>query len=332
MKKQNKDALVAENCKSWGEFDEAICYYTKAIEKDFSDANLFIQRGFCKKELGDISGCMDDFDLALKADPLCYIVHVFKADLNSSLKNYEAAIENYNDLLKLKPELTHYYYSRGLLKEKTGDYQGAIIDMLLVNVTMCSDPALLFDRGRMLMMLNEKEAAFNSFDYVIRAEPRYAEAYYYRGLMNRRLNKSQDAYNDYSKVIELNPCFSDAYLLRGQLLMEEKHYYDAIDDFNKFSELQPADNCSKTLKGFCLLCLNKHYQAISVLYDVLYDDPCNVDAIRYLGMARLMQGEFDKGITDVIKSFELGSKLPKLEVHPHLKKKSEYIPPPDLFG
>ena len=82
------------------------------------------------------------------------------------LEDYQGAIEDYTQAIRLKPDLAEAYYNRGLAKSDLGDKQGAIAD----------------------------------FNEAIRLKPDYANAYNNRGLAKSDLGDKQGAIEDYREA------------------------------------------------------------------------------------------------------------------------------------
>ena len=85
------------------------------------------------------------------------------------LGQYNAAIENYDTAIRLRPDYTEAYYNRGIAKHKLGRYTAAVED----------------------------------YDTAIRLRPDYTEVYYNRGIAKRKLGRYTAAIEDYDTAIQL---------------------------------------------------------------------------------------------------------------------------------
>src|SRR5665648_196595 len=78
-----------------GLFDKAIKYYTKAIENNQNDENLYLQRG---------------------------IVQYYKGDYTKAINDYTKVIDDYTNIIDIKPDLALLlYYNRGLARAALKD-------------------------------------------------------------------------------------------------------------------------------------------------------------------------------------------------------------------
>ncbi|MEB3189670.1 MAG: caspase family protein [Snowella sp.] len=92
-------------------------------------------------------------------------------------RDYQGAISDFNQAIKLKPDDAIVYYNRGASKRKSGDYQGAIAD----------------------------------YSQAIKLKPDFAVAYNNRGFVKYNLKDYQGAIADYDQAIKIKPDYTDAY-------------------------------------------------------------------------------------------------------------------------
>ena len=150
--------------------------------------------------------------------------------------DYDKAIADYTEAIRLNPKLAEAYYSRGFAYGKKGDYDKAIAD----------------------------------YTEAIRLDPKYAEAYYNRGVayatratttrrlpttprpsgwtrnMPRRIatgalptgeGRYDKAIADYTEAIRLNPEYADGVLQPGHRLQEKGDEDKAEADFDQAKRL-----------------------------------------------------------------------------------------------
>jgi len=91
--------------------------------------------------------------------------------------NLDAAINEYNQAIKLKPDYADAFNSRGIVYYKKGNFDSAIAD----------------------------------FSQVIRLKPDNAEAYYDRGVAYGQESNLNSAIADYTQAVKLEPDYADAH-------------------------------------------------------------------------------------------------------------------------
>ena len=92
-----------------------------------------------------------------------------RANDHFGLKQYSEAIEDFDEAIRLNPQLATAYYTRGLAYGYLGQYQWAI----------------------------------ENLDDAIRLDPRLAYVYYARGVVYEAIGRAKEAEQDYTKAKEL---------------------------------------------------------------------------------------------------------------------------------
>jgi tetratricopeptide (TPR) repeat protein len=92
-------------------------------------------------------------------------------------RDYDSAIQQFNQALKLKPSLAGAFYGRGTAYWHKGEYDRAIED----------------------------------YDQALRLNPGYANAFYGRGLAYAKKNHYDHAIQDYSQALKLNPSLAQLF-------------------------------------------------------------------------------------------------------------------------
>lgn len=111
-----------------GNLDEAVSYYSKAINRDDSYAGAYRYRALAFKDMGDTQAALADYTrlLSFQPDEQIYnrrgIVYEENKDFNNAVADYTRAIE-------LNPKWSLPYNNRGFAKMNLGDWAGAKEDL-----------------------------------------------------------------------------------------------------------------------------------------------------------------------------------------------------------
>ena len=151
------------------DYNEAIVYYTKAIESGIEFA--YFKRGFVKEAyLNDVDGALKDYTIYIDKGGTYPWLLKSRADIYYAKNMYKEALDDYLTSIRYNQDESfgkHRYGSIGYCRLRLEDYKGAIID----------------------------------FNKVIELNPNNAQAYYYRGVAKE---KSEEPYcSDYKKACEL---------------------------------------------------------------------------------------------------------------------------------
>jgi len=158
-------------------------------------------------ENGSYQEAIDGLTELLKSDLYNTEALVWLAKAQYKLGQYNQAIDNYNSLINLLPNIADLYSDRGLCFHMAQDFQSAL----------------------------------NDFNKAVELEPDNSYRYSSRAFVKDYYKDHQGALNDYNKAIELDPDDAIAYNNRG--VLEEKLGYasQAQDSFNRSNEIQGID-------------------------------------------------------------------------------------------
>lgn len=109
-------------------YEKAIEQFNHAIALDSSDANYFLQRGFCKGLMGEYESSISDFTQAYRLDPSNKFALVSRGSAKSKLDRHEEAIEDFNRAIALDPDYAEAYNNRGFALKAMGNHKAACED------------------------------------------------------------------------------------------------------------------------------------------------------------------------------------------------------------
>jgi len=96
------------------------------LEAEFALA--YFNRGNAKRNLGDFEGAIADYDEAIRLDPDGADAYTSRGLAKANLGNLEGAIADFDEAIRLDPEYTIAYFNRGLVKYLNNDTEGALRD------------------------------------------------------------------------------------------------------------------------------------------------------------------------------------------------------------
>ena len=158
-----------------------VVLFTDVINKNQNEGLAWAYRGRGKYDKGDIDGALNDFNIAIK----------------------------------LKPNVSDWYFVRGIAKNDKGDIEGAFNDFNSAIKLNSKDPEYFFNRGNEHYYSKNYESAIKDYNYAIILKPNYAEAFSNRGGCFGVINLFEESLKDYNQAISLNPKYADAYFGRG---------------------------------------------------------------------------------------------------------------------
>lgn len=121
-------------------------------------------------------------------------VHFYQQGLKKCHKlNYQEAIADYTEALKLNPELVEAYYQRGFAQSQLSNHREAFADYTEALQRNDRIPEIYYYRGLTRFKLANIPGALEDLNQAIAMNPHYAAAYYHRGLVYQEIGDNKAA-------------------------------------------------------------------------------------------------------------------------------------------
>ena len=156
---------------------------------------------------------------------------------HDNLGQYQRAIEDYREAIRLKPDYAEAYNNRGAAYHNLGQKQRAIEDYNEAIRLKPYTAEAYNNRGAAYDNLGQKQRAIEDYNEAIRLKPDYVDAYYNRGLTYRELGQYKLAIEDYTETIRLKPDYAKAYAQRGFAYLKQGNNHLGCSDIQKACEL-----------------------------------------------------------------------------------------------
>jgi tetratricopeptide (TPR) repeat protein len=150
-----------------------------------------------------------------------------RGDANRSQGNWNQAIEDYNEVIRVEPNYELAYNNRGLANYNKGAYDQAIAD----------------------------------FNEAIRLNPNYADAYRNRGRAYYAKGGYDQALADYNQALSLNSNDAPAYNGRAYVYLAKKDIDRAVADVNQAIRLWPREATWYATRGEIFLNIGEYKRA-----------------------------------------------------------------------
>jgi tetratricopeptide (TPR) repeat protein len=248
-------AAYALACKDRGDEGDtywAVEYAEKACELGYCSALKEIEKEMAF-ELGSLEllrwnskEAARYFSIALKENPGSVESYEKRALAYYRGKEYGKAVEDYTQIIKLKPEDTFAYYAREIFYEMLGKSSRANEDLAYADNLASDKLEAGFNRASAFVRLGEEEVARTLSDKMLENYPKEARAYLYHGIVYINASSGYKEYaqamEDFTRAIELDPKYRNAYMWRGYAY--DSRYYDeydkAVADYTEAIKIDPA--------------------------------------------------------------------------------------------
>ena len=180
-------------------------------------------------------------------------------------QEYEAALEQYDWALTLKPDRSETLNNRALTYDHLERYDEALADYNRALDLKPDDPKILNNRGGLYYHLKHYEEALADVNHALQLKPDYPEALTNRGNIYDDLKCYDKALADCDRALQLRSDFPEALTNRGATYSQLRQYKEALADFEKSLQLRP-DHPGTIYNMACLFSLmRKPEEAISYL-------------------------------------------------------------------
>lgn len=111
-----------------GDYQGAIEDYTQALMLDPELAIALNNRGYARYYMENVDGALQDFDAAISLNDSLPVATLNKASLMARQNNLDVALQLIDEMVEAYPDEALLYLNRGLIRELTGDINGACDD------------------------------------------------------------------------------------------------------------------------------------------------------------------------------------------------------------
>lgn len=215
-------------------FKELLRYYPNF-------ANGYLGRAQLRLAQTDTVGAVADIDKALQLNRNSLNAYILRADIAiNSNRDYNTALADMNEAIKLQPRMSGLYINRAFLKYSLDDYFGAMADYDYAIELDPLNAVALFNRGLLLAEVSANDKALNDFTKVLDLNPDDYRALYNRAVIYGKKGEYKSAIDDINRVINAFPDFPGALYLRGEFMRSSGDLYSAKRDFDKAYDLAKA--------------------------------------------------------------------------------------------
>ncbi|MGN0214572.1 MAG: tetratricopeptide repeat protein [Muribaculaceae bacterium] len=173
-------------------------------------AQLMLAKGDTASALTDVNKCIE----LNKTIPASYVIRSEIAMRHDN--DYQSALNDMNEAIKLEPHYAGYFINRGFMKYKLEDYFGAMADYDYAVELEPTNVTAHFNRGLLNVEVSENDKAIADFSYVLRSDPNNFLARYNRALLYYKTGQYDKAITDYDAVLEKYPDFEAGLFARSE--------------------------------------------------------------------------------------------------------------------
>jgi tetratricopeptide (TPR) repeat protein len=213
---------------------DALADYDQGVATAPKLAQAYLHRAIGRREAGDLAHAVDDLSqaIALGADDPAG-AHYLRGDLRARLKDYRAAIADYDQAIALDKEFGHAYVGRGNARLEAGDETGALADASHA----VQSKSVLYEYKNLFRLIPHYEVLFPRL-HMVPIDPSHPleEAYLLRGRLLLQKGDYQHARSDFQYVIGQGIKKPELWLYYSLDLLAIHHCWDGEDMLDEAAE------------------------------------------------------------------------------------------------
>lgn len=215
-------------------YDSAIHCFTRAIELNPKDFDLFKLRGDCYNKSFDTVKALSDYETSLLLNNSNLHTYLARAKyFQYTLKDYKKAIEDYNMVLKINPEYDFVYTEKANCKLSLNDKEGAILELSNSLLWSNDNPELYKLRAEIYSTLKMYHNAIKDYTIALYNSPQEINYYLSRAILYSKMDDPVSAIRDYQEYIKYIVDEPTAYNNMAYAYMSIEEYNLAEYNFNQ---------------------------------------------------------------------------------------------------
>jgi tetratricopeptide (TPR) repeat protein len=223
-----------------GDFERAIQYYTRDIDREPQNANHYLARAACLLNILQKERAVADVERALKLNPNSALALQLRGEIYSIDKNFDSALDSFARAQQINPNWSVPYFDRGSVFLEKKEYQPAL-EEFNKSISLLSQFSLFYlVRSIVYFKLGNLDAAHKDQNSALSLSEK-------ESLIMTDLNMSiYDGYLDwaedfYARVLLKQPCSWAAYQGRADAYRVNAQHDKAIANYTRALELNSRE-------------------------------------------------------------------------------------------
>jgi formylglycine-generating enzyme required for sulfatase activity/tetratricopeptide (TPR) repeat protein len=247
---------------------------------------------------GDYDNAITDLSEVLKLNPKNADAYIGRGSVYYHKRDYARAIVDYSEAIRINPTDATAYNGRGNAYFDQGDYDRAIVDYSEAIKLNPNDATVYGNRGIAYSDKGDYDGAIADFSEAIKLNPKDATTYDNRGLAYRRKGDLDRAIADYIQAIALDPKDAIAYFRRGFAYSRKGEPDRAIADYTQAIALDPKNPGALNNRCYDNAIIGQLQAALADCNQSLQLRPNDAGTLDSRGSTFLKLGQFDNAIAD----------------------------------
>jgi tetratricopeptide (TPR) repeat protein len=220
--------------------DDSIAACTRLLAHNPREATVYVARGLAYKLKGEYDRAIADYDQALKLKPRDATVYNNRGSAWWKKQDFDRALADYDTSIRLDPKFASAYANRALVYNDKSEYDRAIADEDHAVQLGLNFASVYSARGYAYGRKGDYARAMADLNKGVALDPNYARGYSHRAAIHELHGDLDRAIADADEAVRLDPNDAFAYNWRGNAYFDRGGYDRAVADYEQAMRLNPA--------------------------------------------------------------------------------------------
>lgn len=286
------------------QFDDASIHFQKALSLRVDVEPLYGELCHVLFQVKAVDRAAEVIGNGIERYPNNASFHLFKGNLNSSMKKWSVAAASYKTALTLDPKLTQAHTNLAAVFRVEGDLDAAAHHAECALQTDPASPDTHACIAANLGATGKLDAALSSYEKALAVDPEHPTATCGKGIVLLKLGRPDDAIQWLSKALTIEPDSAEIYRDLSQCYLELSKYDEAAEHSRKALALRPLYPSAQNYLGMALRSMGRLQEAQACYQAGLLSDPNSEMFLNNLGDTLLAQGRMPGALSSFRRALE----------------------------
>jgi tetratricopeptide (TPR) repeat protein len=255
-------------------------------------ADQYFYQGSVAQYHGNFDAAIPNWNAVLKLNPNDLAAFKYRGTAYLYKDDWNHSIADYSQVIQRKPNDVAAFDGRGYAHYEKQDWEEAINDFKSAIRLNSQNWALYRNLGRVYLTMDEFDNAITNFTTAIRLNPWDDWSYNCRAVAQEDKGNLTAAIADFKTALQISPNYANVYVNCGNLFRYEKQSLDvAIADYTEAIRLEPTNADTLAIRADAYFAQKKYDQALGDYNTAIQMQPTN--AAYYF-----LRGQFQEWMTN----------------------------------
>jgi tetratricopeptide (TPR) repeat protein len=279
-----------------------------AARQEGKSAQAYDVAGLASLKSNDPSCALEDFRLALDADPQAQLPRYHEAIAYQSLGNYERAAQDFETVLKQREGFAEAHIGLGEAEEALGRNADAEMNYRRAVALEPNSSQATSHLASVLEKESQPAAAINYWKRALASQPESQSLRFSLAVAYLNSGQNEIAAQQFSEIVKKQPDSEDAWIDLGTSLSRQDRYPEAVEAYKRAATLPGVHDLALLSLSKALITLLRYSEAVPYLNRYVQDHPGDAQGHTLEGIADRGLGELSQAEQELKQAVELDGK------------------------